>query len=115
MSKIRAELNEKGGVTAVYHLLHDRVFYKGKMVIPKKSYIINSLLLSITCPPWEGTMVNIRHIYVWSKIGIEKACEKTVIEFVRQCAICPQQKASHQQPADLLHPLPIPEQVTTLL
>ena len=36
---------------------------------------------------------------------------RTITQFVRKCTVCPQQKVSHQQPAGLLQPLPIPTQV----
>lgn len=53
---------------------------------------------------FDKTYDNLRRIVYWPKIA------KDTRQYIQTCEICQRGKPSHQRPAGLLHPLPIPEQ-----
>lgn len=111
LQKLKKELEIKGGEIAGYYVHQKQLLYKGRMVIPKDSTMIDKLLNQYHMSAVGGhngeykTYLRLADDWYW------EGMRKTVTEFVRHCVICQRQKASHQQPAGLLQPLPIPSQV----
>lgn len=90
---------------------HGRLFYKGRVVLPRSISLIQNLLYDYHCSAMGGhngefkTYLRLAEHWFW--FGMRKE----VTEYVRSCLVCQQQKHSHQRPAGLLQPLPIPTQV----
>lgn len=87
------------------------LYWKGRLVIPDASNLIQMILKENHSSPIGGhsgnsrTMARIAYQYFWHNM------KKDIEQFVQNCAICQQAKSSHSLPAGLLQPLPIPSQV----
>lgn len=86
------------------------LYWKGRLVIPDASNLIQMILKENHSSPIGGhsgnsrTMARIAYQYFWHNM------KKDIEQFVQNCAICQQAKSSHSLPAGLLQPLPIPSQ-----
>jgi hypothetical protein len=75
------------------------LYWKGRLVIPEGSELINMILKENHSSPIGGhagntrTLARISYQYFWHHM------KKDIEEFVQQCAICQQAKASHTLPA----------------
>lgn len=88
-----------------------RLLYKGRLVIPKNSSLIPSLLKEYhdsTIGGHAGEMRTYQRIAAeWFWAGMRK----DVIKHVQECSVCQQQKAMTTHPAGLLQPLALPNLV----
>lgn len=110
LGKLRADIEHngaKGGFTVDQGQLH----YKGRLVIPSSSTVINQLLTEYHNSAVGGHNGGLKTYLRLAEFWYWEGMRKCVTEFVRACAVCQQNKASHQHPAGLLQPLPIPNQI----
>lgn len=83
-------------------MFHGKLLYKGRLVIPKNSSIIDDLLFEYHMSVIGGHNGEYKTYLCLAEDWYWEGMRKTVTEFVRRCVICQQQKASHQQPSGLL-------------
>lgn len=94
-----------------FSIVHGKLFYKGRYVLAKSSSFILVLLQEYHDSPFGGHGGEVK---TYRRLAMEwfwDGMRKQVAQYVRQCKICQQQKASYQTPAGLLQPLPIATQV----
>lgn len=89
----------------------DKLFYKGRYVIPRASTLIPTLLNLYHNSRVGGhggeVKTYLRLAVDWFWMGMRK----DVTIYLQQCVTCQQNKASQQSPTGLLQPLPLPTQV----
>ncbi|WVY97031.1 hypothetical protein V8G54_029182 [Vigna mungo] len=94
-----------------YELRKGRLFYKGKLVLPRGSFTIPTIFKDMHESPTGGhsgyfrTFKRIAGVIYW------KGMKNDIKEWVQQCAVCQRNKAETLAPEGLLQPLPIPTQV----
>ena len=93
-----------------YRVIDDIIYNKNKIFLVPESPLKKKILQASHDSPLAGhqgflkTYRQIRERFSW------KGLKKDVIQHVRECSLCQQNKIEHIHPAGLLHPLPIPEQ-----
>ena len=90
-----------------FSLNHDRLFFKGRFVLAKSLPFIPLLLQECHDSPLGDHGGKVK---TYQRLAMEwywDGMRKQVTNYVRQCRICQQQKASYQSSAGLLQPLPI--------
>lgn len=96
LSKLKADLLAQGREIAGYYLNHGQLLYKGRLVIPKSSSMIDKLMYEYHTSAIGGHnreyKTYLRLVEDWYWEGMRKA----VSHFVRQCVVCQQHKTSHQ-------------------
>lgn len=94
-----------------FSLVNNRLLYKGRVVLPRKSHIIPTLMYKYHDAEMGGhsgeVKTYLRLATNWFWVGMMN----NVKLYVQQWQICQQQKSSQQLPARLLQPLPIPDLV----
>ena len=94
-----------------YTLAQGVLRYKGRVVIPASSTLVQKLLSEYHDSPVGGHSGEFktyqRLAQEWFWCGMRKAVSK----YVQSCQTCQQQKVSSLSPAGLLQPLPIPNRV----
>lgn len=111
ISQLRETLEKGKEVPKGYTLENGVVKYKGRLVIPNTSILVQSLLHEYHDTPMGGHSRDLktyqRLASEWYWLGMRKA----VTKYVQSCLVCQQQKSSALSPAGLLQPLPIPAQI----
>lgn len=108
LQKVITEVTQHGVHHLGFSIDHGRLFYKGRVVLPSSSPLVQQLLQEYHSSATGGhngefkTYLRLADHWFW--LGMRRH----VTNFVRQCVTCQQQKHSHQKPAGLLQPLPIP-------
>ena len=94
-----------------YTYYHGQLLYKGRLVIPKNSAYVNTILSDF------------HHSAIGGHLGYLKTYKRIMAQFywigmkadikrhVNECQVCQVNKASTLAPAGLLQPLPIPHQI----
>lgn len=103
---IRKEQAPKG-----YSLDHGTFRYKGRIVVPPKSTLVDKLLYEYHDTPLGGHSGDFKTYQQLSQEWFWPGMRKKVQQYVRACTIYQQNKASSLIPAGLLQPVPIPHQV----
>ena len=91
-----------------YSLHNGLIRYKGKIWVGNNSALQTKIIASLHASPIGGhsgiqaTYYRVKNHFFW------KGLEQDVETFVKQCDICQHAKHSHDHPAGLLQPLPIP-------
>ncbi|GAU12540.1 hypothetical protein TSUD_182540 [Trifolium subterraneum] len=110
-SDIMDKCKSQGNSYLQYTLREGVLYWKNRVVIPKKSALIQQVLHEFHSSPIGGhagftrTLARIKSQFYWI------AMKKDVLEYIQNCAICQQAKHTNTLPAGLLQPLPIPSQV----
>lgn len=96
-----------------YTLRDHRLYYKGKLVLPKLSNKI-----PILCKEFHASLVGghsgfFRTYRRLAAVVYWEGMKGDIRDFVAQCEVCQQNKVDNLSPAGLLQPLPIPTQVWT--
>lgn len=94
-----------------YELKGRVLFYKGRLVIPTASPIIDTLLKDFHSPPSGGHSGYLRTYRRMTGTLYWHGMMKKVQEFVRDCDTCQRQKYAATTPNGLLQPLHISEMV----
>lgn len=111
LSSLRERVAQGDEVLKGFRLLNGQLWYKDRLVIPKTSNFIPSLLKEYHDSPIGGhtgehkTYARIATQWFW------EGMRKQINDYVKQCSICQKQKHSRLSPAGLLQPLPIPDKV----
>ena len=93
-----------------YIIIDDIIYYKGRIYLIPKLALKRKIIQASHDSPLSGhqgflkTYRQIRERFSW------KGLKGEVMQHVRECSICQQNKIEHIHPAGLLQPLPIPEQ-----
>lgn len=103
---------EAGSDSAQGFSVHNElVLFKGRVVIPPSSPLVQELLWAYHDSPMGGhsgeLKTNLRVAQEWYWLGMRKA----ISNYVQACQVCQQHKSSTLRPAGLLQPLPVPTQV----
>lgn len=95
-----------------YHLQHDLLYFKQRLVVPRTAAsFIHRLLFEFHSSPVGGhsgffkTFARIARQFFWVNM------RKDIQAFIRACDICQRAKVSNTLPAGLLQPLPIPSAI----
>lgn len=102
-----AGLSGEGKEYSKFHMVEGKLRYNGRMVIPKTSKIIPTLLKSYHDSLVGGHVGEVKTYLRLAGDWYWKGIRGDVTVYVRQCAICQQQKNIPKSPAGLLQPLPI--------
>lgn len=111
LANIRNQCLSGHCLDANYQVRHNMLFWNSRLVIPADRQIIELLLQEFHASPLGGhagisrTKVRLASQFYWPTMN------RDIKDFVSQCLICQQAKASTARPAGLLHPLPIPAQI----
>lgn len=111
LQKIRNSILNGDEGQAEFHVVDNRLLYKGRTVIPRNSTFIPILLRVYHDSVMGGhngelkTYLRIAADWYW--IGMRRS----VSSYVQKCEVCQQNKVSQQSPAGLLQPLNIPTMV----
>ncbi|KAL4366769.1 hypothetical protein GQ457_05G003480 [Hibiscus cannabinus] len=84
------------------------IFFKGKLYLLPKSPLIPTIISAVHAMAHEGglkTLHRLRQDFYW------KGMKLATSEFVQNCLVCQRHKWQNLQPAGLLQPLPIPQQI----
>ena len=84
------------------------VCLRGKVYLSSSSPLISTIISGIHDMAHEGvqkTLHRVRNDFYW------KGMKKHVADYVQGCHVCQRNKSKNLQPADLLQPLPIPQQI----
>lgn len=94
-----------------FHLRNGLLYFGERLFIPTECRLQNAILTEFHSSPLGGhsgiraTLARIAASFYWPSM------RKITTEFVNECQICQQHKASTHVPAGLLQPLPVPSQV----
>lgn len=94
-----------------FSLVHNRLFYKQKLVIPRNSNQISLILQGCHDTVMGGhagvlrTLQRVKAMFYWPKM------RSTVQEYVAACSICQTHKYSTLSPAGLLQPIELPVRI----
>ncbi|KAA0054256.1 putative retroelement pol polyprotein [Cucumis melo var. makuwa] len=91
-----------------YTVRQGRLFYKGRLVIPKTSSLIPTILHTFHDSVIRGHSGQLR---TYKRIAAElfwEGMKNDIMLYVEQCHVCQQNKVQALSPAGLLQPLPIP-------
>ena len=94
-----------------YSIIKGRLFYKGRLVIPKTSKYIVIILQEYHDGVFGGhsgvlkTIKRIQRLFHWSKL------KDDVQHYVSECTICQTHKYSTLNPGGLLQPIPLPTMI----
>ncbi|KAK7286582.1 hypothetical protein RJT34_21675 [Clitoria ternatea] len=111
LKKIRTALQQDPNSHQHYTLEHDRLHYKGRLVLSATSSWIPKLLHEFHTSPTGGhsgiyrTYRRMAQSLYW--IGMKN----TVTQYVAACHVCQRSKYQTSSPAGLLQPLPIPNAI----
>ena len=92
-----------------YRVIDDIIYYKNRIYLVLESTLKKKIIQASHDSPLLGhqgflkTYRQIRERFSW--IGLKE----DVIQHVRECSLCQQNKIEHTHPIGLLQPLPIPE------
>ena len=93
-----------------YQLKGDRLFFKGKLVLPRSSSHIPVLLAEFHSSPMGGHSGFFRTYKRLAAVVYWNGMKRDVQQFVTTCDTCQRNKYETLAPAGLLQPLPIPQQ-----
>lgn len=111
IQRLIAQVKEGTCTKQGYTTHHDRLFYKGILVLLKTSVYIPFLLEEYHDGLQGGhsgvlkTQKRIQSQFYWPKMRMD------IQKYVSECKICQTHKYSTLSPAGLLQPLPIPERI----
>jgi hypothetical protein len=93
-----------------YTVVDDIIYYKGRIYLVPESTLKEKILRAVHDAPLAGhpgylkTYRQVRERFSW------KGLKGDVLQYVRECLTCQQNKSELTHPAGLLQPLPIPKQ-----
>ena len=92
-----------------YSLSQGLIRYQGKIWVAQNSALQTKIIAAMHASPFGGhSGVNAAYYRVKNNFHW-KGLKQDVDSFVKQCSVCQQAKHSHEHPAGLLQPLPIPK------
>lgn len=94
-----------------YTVHQDQLLYKGRLVVPAKSPLVNLLLREYHDSPAGGHSGDLKTYQRLATEWFWPGMRRAVWRYVQACSICQQNKYSSLSPGGLLQPLPIPGQV----
>lgn len=94
-----------------FSLEADRLYFKGRVVLPRTSTLVPTLLYEYHDSVVGGHAGELKTYLRMSKDWFWVGMKRDVIAYVQKCSVCQTQKASQQHPAGLLQPLPLPSMV----
>ena len=92
-----------------YTVVDDIIYYKNQIFLVSESNLKQKILEEVHDSPLAGHLGflkmyrRLRDRFSW------KGLKGDVLQYVRYCAVCQQNKFEHTLPVGLLQPLPIPE------
>ena len=92
-----------------YRVVNDIIYYKDRIYLVPESKLKQKILKEVHDSPLAGhpgllkTYRSMQERFSW------KGLKGEVLQHVRECTVCQQNKSEHTLPARLLQPLPIPE------
>lgn len=111
MQQLKADLIAGKPCPKGYELVHDIVRYKGRIVVPSKSELVEVLLKEYHDSPIGGHSGEFKTYQRLMKEWFWLGMRKRVSQYVQKCVVCQKQKSSSLMPAGFLQPLPIPHRV----
>nr|KYP64724.1 Retrotransposable element Tf2 [Cajanus cajan] len=96
-----------------YELKEGKLFFKGKLVLPKNSCRIPLIIREFHASAMGGHAGVFRTFKRVSTAFFWKGMKKDITKFVAECHICQTNKYQTLVPWGLLQPLPIPTQIWT--
>lgn len=111
IQQVKDDLLAGKSVPKGYQVEHGILKFKGRVVLPKDSLLINSLLQDYHDSPMGGHSGDLKTYQRLATSWFWPGMRKQIALYVSACPVCQQSKTSNLSPAGLLQPLPIPSQV----
>lgn len=108
-AKIKKELQEDPDAHPKFSVDQGRLLYKGRLVLPRASPLLPTLLREFHSSPVGGHSKFLRTYKRLASNLYWAGMKKDIKKFVEECSVCQQNKISALSPAGLLQALPIPE------
>lgn len=108
VGQLRAEIGPNSEGPKGFTVEGNKVLYKGRIVLPKKSQFIPLLLKEYHDTPTGGHDGEVKTYLRAAGEWYWQSMRKAVGDYVRKCETCQRNKGGQQQPQALLQPLPIP-------
>jgi len=111
LSVIVGELEKGEGSADGYHIKEGTLYKEGRIVIPQDSPIIPKLLEMFHSSYTGGHGGVLKSFKRLTSEVYWKGMRKDLVEYIKGCQVCRQNKYSTLTPTGLLSPLPIPTQI----
>lgn len=111
ITQIKNDLQGGRPLPKGYELVQDIVHYKGRVVISPKSALAVQLLREHHDSPVGGHSGEIKTYKRLASEWFWPGMRKMIAQYIRECAVCQQQKQSTLMPAGFLQPLPVPSRI----
>ena len=111
LQRIRDEIQSGNRQHVGFTVEQGLVYYKGRLVLPKASKLISTIISEFHNSPMGGHSGETK---TYQRLAAELywvGMRRDVAAYVRECAVCQQHKYLATTPAGLLQPLPLPVQV----
>ncbi|KAJ9559068.1 hypothetical protein OSB04_013682 [Centaurea solstitialis] len=111
LMKLKADLLADASAHKGFALQQGVLLFRGRLVIPRKSTMIPTLIEEFHSSPIGGHSGEDR---TYQRIAAELfwvGMRKDIIDFVKQCDVCQRNKSVTGSPAGLLQPLQLPEMI----
>ena len=111
LQKLRNDLSSGTQQHTGFELRQGLLFYKGRLVIPRGSRLITSLITEFHGSPIGGHSGETK---TYQRVAAELfwiGMRKDIAKFVQECSVCQENKHLATTPAGLLQPIPLPAHV----
>ncbi|KAJ9562283.1 hypothetical protein OSB04_007443 [Centaurea solstitialis] len=111
LMRIRSDLLKDNEAHKGFEVRQDLLFYKDRLVVPRKSPWIQQLFTEFHATPIGGHNGEVRTFQRMSAELFWVGMRKDITNMVRECEVCQRNKVLSGSPAGLLQPLALPNTV----
>ena len=111
LHKIRMDISSETNSHVGFSLENGVLYYKGRLVIPRTSRLITSIIGEFHNSPMGGHSGETKTYQRLASELFWVGMRKDVVKYVQECTVCQQNKHLATTPAGLLQPLPLPAKV----